>query len=170
MSTCILNKGVILDCREGQGGIKDIYLASYSATTTFAVNATGVITGATSANTFYKFEFPSEVTDVIETGNFSKENQTTFFEQVVNSMLYKTDQITRDTLNLLAMGRLFCITKDNSGQYILLGKENGMWMTTAAINSGKAYGDLNGISYSLTGREPYAGTEVAAAYIATLGV
>jgi hypothetical protein len=96
MSNCILNKGVTLDCRNGQGGIQDVYMATYSASTAFTTDSDGVITGATSINTFYKFEFPSETTDVVETGTFSKENQTVFYEQTLNSIMYKTDQITRD--------------------------------------------------------------------------
>ena len=168
--SCILNTGVALGCRdEKSGGVFALYLASYSASTIFSENGSGVVTGATAYNTFYEFQFPAETAEISETGNFSVENQTAYFEQVINSAMYSTDQTTRDALNLLGMGRVFAIAKDNTGKYFLYFRQNGGWLTSATILLGKAMGDMNGIQYTLTGKNTVPAVECHQSLLTTLG-
>jgi hypothetical protein len=167
--SCILNAGVTLPCRELTGGVQKLYIGTFSGSTAWTKDATNVLTGVTGFNAFYEFEFPLEQTEVVEAGNFSTENQTVFYEQTVNSVMYSTTQETRDALALLGMSRLFVIIKDQNGQYFLYGKDNGAWLTTANISTGKAFSDLNGITFSIVGREPNPGNEVDASVMTVLG-
>jgi len=168
-TNCILSSGVSLGCRENTGGVQKLYVGTYSGSTAWSLDATNHITAVTAANTFYAFDFPLEVTEIIEAGNFSVENQTVFFEQTINSTMYSTTQETRDALALIGMARVFVIAKDNNDQYFLYGKQNGMWISAANISTGKAFSDLNGITYTFTGREPNSAYEVDAAVLTTLG-
>jgi len=171
MANCILNTGLALaDCLQNHGGTQEMYISTFTGSTVWGVNATGEITGATGANTFYKFQFPSETTEFNEVLTNNKDTQTPTFEATINSVVYKTDQTTRDTLNLLAMSRLFVITKDNDGQFVLLGKKSGMSLTTANINSGKMLNDSKGITYTMTSKDVAAGTVVTQGYITTLSL
>lgn len=168
--SCILNTGVSIGCRDDKsGGVFKLYLATYSASTIFTEDSNGVVTGVTGHNTFYEFEFPAETAEITETGTYSTENMTAYFEQVINASMYSTAQTARDALSLLGMSRLFAIAKDNNGKNYLYFRQNGGWLTSANISLGKAMGDFNGIQYTITGKNTVPAVEANTSLLTTLG-
>jgi hypothetical protein len=166
--SCILTSGYALPCRTGQGGTKKKYIGTYSGSTTWTVDSGGVITGATGYNKFFEFVAMPETILLTEPAEHSRENFTTVVTQTLTSKLYSTTQTDRDLANLLAQSAVFVITEDNNGNFFLVGKENGMWMTASEASAGQTMNDPNHISFTFESRGKYFATQVNSALIATL--
>lgn len=162
--SCSLTSGVSLDCRTNTGGVKTIYIASVTGgtltmtatngvVTSFTVDGTTVSTAnAISTAPFYKFEVPKQTAFLTESGTFSEENGTTFFQQVVSFPVNKMDGAKQTILSKLAKSERLCIiVEDNNGSRWLVGNDNGATLTTSAGGSGTAYGDRNGYVAEVTG-------------------
>lgn len=167
---CILANGYSLDCKDSLGGIQIFYIGNFSAGTNFTYNSTGTITGGTSTPTFYTFNQRNEVGEFSQEGSHSVENGTNFWTQNANLTLYKYQASIRDLLYVLAQQRLQIIVLDQNGKYFLLGEQNGSDMTASAANVGKAYGDLNGATFTLSAKEPSPAREMTSVYFLTLTV
>lgn len=81
--SCIIDEGFQLGCAT-IGGVEKVYIGTYSAGTTFATSATNVITGITGGQTMYLMEQDIEFAGVNQTGAFSRENGTVFYESVLS--------------------------------------------------------------------------------------
>jgi hypothetical protein len=168
--SCLINNGYSLGCKDSLGGVSQVYLSSFSGATSFTYDADDVITGVTNANTFYTFEQRQEQAEFVQTGNHSIENGTNFWEQVVSLIFTKNTADLRNTLKLLSQSTLFVIVKDQNGTYWWIGEQNGADLTASTASAGKAFGDLNGVTVSITAKEPYPARELSAAAFGTLAV
>lgn len=168
--SCILNTGYSLGCKDNLGGIQKFYIGNFSAVTTFTYDASNIITGGTNAPTFYTFEQRNEVGEYKEEGAHSVENGTNYFTQTAALTLYKNQASIRDLLFVLAQTRLQVLVLDQNGKYFMMGEQNGADMTASSIGSGKAYGDLNGATFTLTSKEPSPAREITSTYFGTLTV
>lgn len=164
--SCILNLGYALPCREGSGGNEKLYLASYSATTSWSVDSNNIITGGTGYNQFFDFEVDSEILGFIENGAFTKFGGV--YTQTLTTKLFNITQTERDILKLLSQTRVVCITKTNKGKYFLGGKVHGLWLTTVDITAGVMMEDEATITLTLLGKEANPADEVNSALITTL--
>lgn len=151
--SCILNSGIALGCKDSIGGIKEVYIASYSSTAGYTVDADDVITAITGTENFYSFLQRNEQGEFLQTGVHSVENGTNYWEQTVSLVFTKNDAEKRNILKLLAQSTLLIIVKDQNNQYWLVGQENGADLTASTSSAGKAYGDLNGITVSFMAKE-----------------
>ena len=78
----------------------------------------------------------------------SRDNGTTFFEQVLTVQLKKQDVQTHKTVKLLAYGRPHIIVRTRDNNFFIAGLQRGCDVTAGTVSSGTAMGDFNG--YSLT--------------------
>jgi hypothetical protein len=107
---------------------------------------------ATTAVSAYKY-------DLKGTSNFeqnitsSRENGTTFFEQVLNVVLKKQDPDTHKEVKLLAWAKPVIVVEDNNGNAWVMGLEHGSEVTGGSIVTGSAFGDLTGYNITLTANE-----------------
>jgi hypothetical protein len=107
---------------------------------------------ATTAVSAYKY-------DLKGTSNFeqnitsSRENGTTFFEQVLNVVLKKQDADTHKEVKLLAWAKPVIVVEDNNGNAWVMGLEHGSEVTGGSIVTGSAFGDLTGYNLTLTANE-----------------
>jgi len=170
MSTCVLNEGMTLGCRNTGGGSTKLYLASFSGSTVWSADVNNILTGVTGNNTFYEFVAPQGVIDISEAFVGSTENYNVSVTQTVNSYLGGIAQNEADLISLMGQGPLLAIAKHSSGIWVLLGYENGLWMNAATRNYGKAKTDAVSISFTLTGAEDVFAPEVSAALLTTLGI
>jgi hypothetical protein len=155
ITNCVLTDGYVLGCRDNIGGVAEVYIGEWNGTTTqYALDSDCVITGVTSGATFYKFEQDIEVASYQETGNFSTENGTAFYEQVLEITLHKMNAELRNKLVILGQGKWRIIVKDQRGTYWQMGYQNPIRVTSSTPGFGKAYGDLNGAIVTFTGKEP----------------
>ena len=83
----------------------------------------------------------------------SRDNGTTFFEQVLNIVLKKQDADTHKEVKLLAWAKPVVIVEDNNGNAWVMGLEHGSEVTGGSIVTGSAMGDLTGYNLTLTGQE-----------------
>jgi hypothetical protein len=163
--SCDISHGRIEPCKDAVGGLKNLYILNYGLydetdiTYDTTVGYEDVITGITltpiaPATTAYIYKFELKGTNSFEqTITSSRENGTTFFEQVLTVMLKKQDAITHKQIKLLSYGRPNIIVENNNGQYFIAGLLRGMDVTAGTISNGTALGDMNGYSLTFTGQE-----------------
>lgn len=167
---CNLTTGFTLDCREAIGGVKSVYIGvatglNISATTTNGLasqvrvtNASGVVQFTLSAATnlttapMYEFQQPRQSAVITETGNFSEENGTVFYSQVLTFFINRLQAQDLNNLKLLGQNqKLVVIVKDNNDNYFLLGNEGGAIVTNSTSSTGTAFGDRSGVQIEVTG-------------------
>lgn len=171
---CILNSGYSLGCKDNIGGIRKVYITNFADDNIFVEDAYNVITSmlnsTSAAITYYTYEQRQEAGEFNETITLSVENGTTFYEQILNLIFTKNEATLRNTLFLMAKATLSVIVETQNGRYILMGKINAVNMTAGTVATGKAYGDLNGTSVTLTGKEAESAQEISAAGFALLNI
>lgn len=169
-TNCILTSGIPLGCLDSTGGIKNVYVANYTGSTSFAESADATITGITSSETFYTFKFRNQTSNFTEEGTHSVENGTNFWTQTVDMTFHKLETAKRNAMLLLAKADTHVIVQTQNDDYWLVGKVNGANLLSSTSAAGLAYGDLNGYTVSLVGTEPEMAQEISAAAFATLTV
>jgi hypothetical protein len=154
--SCLINTGYSLGCRDSIGGISIAYIGNFEANQGYVFNGDNEITGLTGSGTvsYYKFEQEMETGSFNQEGAYSTENGTIFFNQSLSLTFHKNDADLRNTLLILSQANLSAIVKDQRGEYWLLGLKNGLRVTAGSMNTGKAFGDLNGVILTITGKEP----------------
>jgi hypothetical protein len=172
---CVLTQGYNLDCREGIGGLKEVYiieLASISAIT----EVSGVVTAITKASgkRFWKYSLVRETSNATETITANEQNGTLFFAQQVQIILNKRQASVRNEVMLLAKNNLVIVGVENqldsSGQNraFLYGKTQGLQLNAGTAETGTAWGDRNGYTLPFAGNEPELAPEVTYALLAGL--
>lgn len=154
--SCIIDNGYALGCRDSMGGIKTVYIANFDTEAAYSTVSGEIASYATATSptpVHYKFEQFTEAASFAQTGTFSLENGSVFYDQQLTLMFHKQSTELRNQLLVLAQARMSIIIEDQNGNYWLLGKDNGVYALSADIQSGKAFGDMNGITLVLQGKE-----------------
>lgn len=148
--SCSLTQGYTLGCRDSVGGIKTVRFAEFSTVTGVAVSSGNVVTGVTLSGStkFWRYELPKQTSQFTETATGSSENGTVFYQQDLQIVLNKMDASLRNELRLLSRARLIAIVEDRNGNFWMLGRNNGLELTTGTSQTGTAMGDRNG--YDMT--------------------
>lgn len=147
--SCIIDSGYSLGCNS-IGGVEKVYIGTYSAASTYALDSDNVITGVTSGGTVYLFEQDIEFAGLEQTGQFSRENGTVFYESVLSVKFIELDAALRNTVLALGKAPVFAVVKSNAGHYYLLGVESAGRATEGSASLGIAQGDMNGANLSFT--------------------
>ncbi len=170
---CIIIQGNQLDCADAVGGVAEIYLTEFANVPQANITATsGVITAMTCSTTkkFWTFQVEKENAELTQMGTRSVENGTSFYDQSAVFTLKKMSASNRNALDILMKNRLLVIIKDNMGTYQLIGQVNGADVTTVEGKTGKAFGDMNGYTITINGKEAAPANFVTASLLATLTV
>lgn len=164
ITNCILDNGIALGCKDSLGGIKEAYIATFNGSEAYTIDVTtDVITDISGTEDFFTFEQRNEQGEFTQTGNHSVENGSNFWEQVVSLIFTKNDAEKRNILKVLAQAPLLVIVKDQNNKYWVVGETNAADLTASTASVGKAYGDLNGTTITITGKEPYPAREISEA-------
>jgi hypothetical protein len=152
--SCDITRGRKEVCKDSVGGLKAVYFVNYGEPTgiTYDATDTDVITAVAGTPDAFKYELKGAST-FTQNINSSRENGTTFFEQVLELTFKKLTPKDNKELKLLSYGRPHVIVEDNNGNFFLFGLEHGMDVTGGTIVSGGAMGDLSGYTLTLTGME-----------------
>lgn len=169
MATCVLTAGIPMSCLESTGGIKNVYIAAFEEAATFTLTG-DVITASTSSETFYTFKFRPQTAALNEEGAHSLENGTNFWTQTLTMIFHKMETSKRNNLLLLAGTQMHVIVETQNGDYWLMGKDNGAYLTASTSTTGQGYGDLSGYNVTITGTEPKMATEMDSATFGTLTI
>lgn len=162
---CLITDGYALGCRDSIGGVQKIYIGEYNGSSLTWILGTDDIIATFSAGTvsFFEFEQENETASFAQTGQFSNENGTSFYEQVVEITLQKLDAALRNQIKILGQGKWRVIVLDQRGNYWLVGAQNPVRVTGSTPGTGKAFGDLNGAIITFTGKEPIPAFQVSTA-------
>ena len=152
---CDISLGRIEPCKDSVGGLKAVYFVNYGDATGYTYNGTNtdVIDDVAGTPTAYKYDLKG-VSTFTQNVNSSRENGTTFFEQVLELTFKKLSIVDNKQLKLMAYGRPQVIVEDNNGNFFYAGLKHGMDVTGGTIVTGGAMGDLSGYTLTLTGMEP----------------
>lgn len=160
---CVLTSGYTLGCRDNIGGIQEVYIGTYNADALTYTLGTNDIIGTFSGtwSGFYTFEQEIETGSFNQTGQFSTENGTAFYEQTLEITVHKLEAALRNQIYLLGQGKFRILIKDQRGKYWLMGYQNPVRVSASTPSLGKAYGDLNGAVITFMTKEPSPAYEVA---------
>mgnify|MGYP001154391643 CR=1 FL=1 len=147
---CLIPTGITRQCEYNFGGLSKVYLGNKKH---FIVskNSDNVITGFTmNGGSFYEFEAEPETSQLLESlqaGNASK-----FILQTVNFTLTNITQEKKEVLEALGLALVGAIVVYQNGIIKLAGEYGaGLKSVTGDLDSGTAFGDLNGATISLQG-------------------
>ena len=154
---CIITAGRSLTCR-GVGGLEEAYITNHVKKNVF-VNTIGNVIGGTdpvtgTILTFETLEQEVETANAVEAIVGSVENGTAVYEQSVALTLFGEDDALRTLVMELVGGRHTVLGLSQQGQHKLYGKKNGLTVNEGEIKSGLALADLNGVTITLSGKEP----------------
>lgn len=151
---CDLANGRVEPCKDSVGGLDAIYFINYKIKDTDITYTAGTdeISDINGITSLYKYELKGN-NSFEETITSSRENGTTFFEQVLSVELKKQDLATTKNVKLLAYGRPHIVVRNRAGQFKIAGLLRGMDLTAGTISDGVAMGDFNGYKLTFTGME-----------------
>jgi hypothetical protein len=152
--SCDISRGRLEPCKDSVGGITAVYFVNNGSlgNITYDVTDTDVITGVDGTPDAYKFDVRGAST-YTETPTPSRENGTTYFEQVLELQLPKLTKEDHKTVKLLSYGSPHIIIEDNNGNLLLAGLEYGADVTGGSIATGAGMGDMSGYTLSFSGME-----------------
>jgi len=155
--SCDIANGRLEQCKDSVSGLDAIFFINYGdynpeTDITYDVTNTDQINDINSVSSLYKYELKG-ANSFEQTINSSRENGTTFVEQVLTIQLKKQDAATHKTVKLLSYGRPHIVVKTRSNQYFLMGLERGADLTAGTISSGTQLGDMSGYGLTFTAQE-----------------
>lgn len=167
--SCALTQGFSIDCREGMGGLKELYVIELNNVSGITA-ASGVITtiAKQTGKRFWKYQQLAQTAQATEEITGSDENGTIYYAQSIEIFLNKMQASLRNEVSFLAKNRCIIVTVDRNGKAFLYGQTLGLTVNTGTGGSGRAYGDRNGYGLTFAGAEPEPAQEVQASVIATL--
>jgi hypothetical protein len=172
---CALTQGLNLDCREGIGGIKEVYIIEL-ANVTAITESSGVVTAITKATgtRFWKYQLTRETSSATETITGNEQNGTLFYAQQAVVVINKRQASVRNEIMLLAKNRLLFVVvenqldSNNQNKAWLYGRTQGLLLNTGNSETGTGWGDRNGYSLTFTGNEEELAPQVQYSLLASL--
>lgn len=152
---CNIVQGYEIACRDSVGGIKEIYIAEFANVQSYTASS-GVITAITMVpgKKFYTFQLEKENATYTNDSVGSLENGTTFYNSSVVFTMKKMSASMKNSIKVLSQARLMVIVKDANDIYHVMGLTRGADALDIKMTSGKAMGDMNGATVTITGKEP----------------
>jgi hypothetical protein len=165
MANCELTTGILLECKDAIGGIKQIVLADWSVVNldTVTINGTTEIVTALPVEDFYGYQLPTQTGSFEETINFNRDAGTIFYTQTVNVMLQKLTAAKRLELQGVATSRVVVFVNDTNNNWWAVGLEYGADLSTGTAATGTVLGDANGFTLAFTHESPKRAYLLAAA-------
>lgn len=151
--SCTIGDGRQEPCKDVVGGIKNVYFTDFGGLGTISRSSgEEEITDFGTDAAFYKYEVKG-ASSFTQNITSSRDNGTTFFEQVLELTFKKLSKEDHDRVYRIAAGRPHIAVEDYNGNYFLLGEEHGCDATGGTVVTGAAMGDLTGYTLTLTGME-----------------
>lgn len=150
---CDITSGRTLPCKDGIGGIKNVYFANYGSVSVSEEADDSVLATAFAGDTFYKYDINNGASSLTQNIQSNRENGTTAFEQVLELTLPRLSKEDNYEIKLIAFGRPHIVVEDYNSNFWFVGKENGADVTGGSIVTGAAMGDLAGYTLTLTSME-----------------
>ena len=159
MACTSVNLGRNESCKDNVGGIKNIYIGSWSSSIWDGlISNSSAYLELISGNDFstvdvYKYELKSDANTFEETNEVSNENQTSFWTQTLTVSLKKQTIGTQGEIMKMSKGQVVVIIEDYNGTFRVAGLYRGLDVQ-ANTTTGGAMGDMNGYTLTMTGVSP----------------
>ena len=152
---CNFELGFALQCKDGIGGIRKLYLGLWSDFGPNVVLDAGNNEICTSIGTrpIYEFVLPKHTGNFEEVGTYDINNGTGYYVHTINATFHKLSQDRSFLLQEMAKTRLLAVVEDNNGNFYVCGVVDAVEVTALTSATGTAKGDLNGYTITLTGEE-----------------
>ena len=152
--SCEITKGRLEPCKDSVGGVQAVYFVDFGdlGTPTYATDSDEITAFSESTINAYKYVVKGN-SSLEQTITSSRENGTTFYDQIVNLTFKKLSPESHDQLALIAVARPHVIVEDNNGNAFICGLEYGADANGGTVVTGAAMGDLSGYTISLQGME-----------------
>jgi len=151
---CDISLGRTEQCKDSVGGLAAVYFVNWGDASSYTI-VEDEITAVLGTPNAYKYELKGTST-FSQTVTSSRENGTTFTDQVISLNLKKLSSADNKQLKLLSYGRPQVIVEDNNGNRFLAGLTKGVDLNSATISTGAAMGDASGYQIEMQGMEPNA--------------
>jgi len=148
---CDIQRGRLEPCKDKVGGINKVYFVN-NGDLGDVVKTGDVIDTVSGTPSAYEFEVRG-ASSYTETPTSSRENGTTYFEQVLELQLPQLSKEDHQTVKMLSYGHPHVIIEDNNGNFLLAGLDYGMDVTGGSIATGSGMGEFNGYTLTFTGME-----------------
>lgn len=149
---CELTTGFDLDCKDGIGGIKEIFLAAHTEVQTNVTIASNVIT-ALGTMTLYRINLPRGTGSYTENITADPAAGTGFWAQELQVTLHKISTAKNAEITLWLKQRLCIFIRDQNDNVRLMGRQDACHVTGGTSVTGTAKGDLNGYTLTFTAEE-----------------
>lgn len=151
---CDISRGRLEPCKDKVGGIAKVYFVNNGdlGDIGYDVTDTDVIDTVSGTPSAYEFVVRGAST-YTGTPTSSRENGTTYFEQVLELQLPQLTKEDHKTIKLLSYGHPHVIIEDNNGNFMLAGLEYGMDVTGGSVVTGSGMGEFSGYTLTLSGME-----------------
>lgn len=152
--SCDISRGRLEPCKDKVGGIANVYFVNKGELGAISYNTTDTDVIETVAGTPSAYKFEVRGASVLtETPTSSRENGTSFIEQVLEMQLPRLSKEDHKTIKLLMYGSPHIIVEDNNGNLFLAGLDYGMDVTGGSITTGTGMGEYSGYTLTFTGME-----------------
>jgi len=147
---CTLDQGYVLGC-SSIGGVEKVWVGEYVDGVNVSQDSCGIITAITTSGlTVYPMEQDIEFAGLVQTGNYSRENGTVFYQSDLSMKFIGLDCNLRNLMIQLGRSPLFAVVKSNAGDFYYLGLESSGRSSAGDANLGVLLGDLNGLTQTIT--------------------
>ena len=166
MACTALSKGRGLDCNRISGGIKFVYFSVFDdfARADWAYDSANPLEIDTinfQTSTIYRYTMPLGVASLTDTITGSRENGTIFYTPTLNVILNRLTKEDQNQIKLLAATKLRIFVQLNATHtatgndvIVCMGMINGMELNAGTMDSGAAFGDINGYTLTFDGVDP----------------
>lgn len=169
---CDLTLGRLEPCKDSVGGLDRLIFLNYQEYV--ITKAGGLISDikeddGTTDPTGYEYIINDQVSNLTQNINSSRDNGTTFVEQVITAQFKKITSDDNVELLKMAHGRPLVIVQDKNLKFWLVGELWGIDTSGTAV-TGAAMGDLNGYTLTLTGMEREFAPEIDASVVSAMTI
>ena len=152
MACDFITTGRAEPCKDSVGGINAVYFLDGVSVSAYNASPDEDVIASVAETDAFKYEVRGSST-YTETITSSRENGTTYFEQVLELQLPKLTKEDHKAIKLLSFGRPNILIEDNNGNVFLAGLEHGMDVTGGTVVTGGAMADMSGYTLTFTGME-----------------
>lgn len=171
MACTAILQGNEIDCLDSVGGVKEIYVTEFTNVPQANItSSSGTISSmsCSSGNKFYTLQLKKNTAQADLETISNDDNGTQYEQQTVTFNLFKMSASKRYTVKSIVKNRVMVIVKDRNDVIWLLGQTTGLNASSTIGTTGKAFGDMNGYTISLTGMEPDNASTMSQAILDTL--
>lgn len=154
--SCDISRGKnLLSCKNAVSGLKAIYLANFDdyEFVTVSTQSGHTMTDLGTLSEVFKYELKNSANTFQQDINSSRDNGTTFFNQVLNFTLTKLSAEMEFQVKMMAWGRPIIFVETNGGLVFCMGMEHGAEIAGNSQVQG-TMDSLNGYVLTATAMEP----------------